>query len=457
MDNVNSLTANNHFISERMDRLPVSKIHYKILCLTGLGMFLDSFDIYLASSVLSSLLKSGWSTITLNAAFISASFIGLLIGALLTGFLGDKYGRKFVYRLDLLIFGGASLVAAISPNMTFLIACRGVIGIGLGAEIVTGYALLGEFVPAKVRGRWVSMLSLITNIAVPISALLGLIIIPTIGWRYMFVFVGVFSLIVWYMRKMLPESPRWYESKGRYEDAEKTVEMFEKSVEKSENIKLSPIDTSKVHQNKENVTATEGKFSDLFKGKMLSRTIVGCITLITINTLIYTFITWAPTLFLKSGINLSKSLGYTTIMMIGAPLGAIIGSFIVDRYGRKWCLVLSMILAGVIGYAYPLQRSMSIILILGFLLTILIYILVTVGLAVYVPEMFPTKIRLRGTGLANAAGRLATIFSPYGVAFLLTNYGSRPIFTCLGILLALTAFIIAVFGVETKQKPLEEI
>jgi putative MFS transporter len=144
-------------------------------------------------------------------------------------------------------------------------------------------------------------------------------------------------------------------------------------------------------------------------------------------------------------------------MMIGAPLGAIIGSFIVDRYGRKWCLVLSMILAGVIGYAYPLQRSMSIILILGFLLTILIYILVTVGLAVYVPEMFPTKIRLRGTGLANAAGRLATIFSPYGVAFLLTNYGSRPIFTCLGILLALTAFIIAVFGVETKQKPLEEI
>lgn len=452
----NSAIGNN-FISERMDRLPVSKIHYKILCLTGLGMFLDSFDIYLASSVLGALLKNGWSTITLNATFISVSFIGLLIGALLTGFLGDRYGRKFVYRLNLLIFGIASLFAAISPNMNFLIACRGIIGIGLGAEIVTGYALLGEFVPAKVRGRWVSTLSLITNIAVPGSALLGFIIIPTIGWRYMFVFVGICALIVWYLRRVIPESPRWYESKGRYEDAEKTVEMFEKSVEEEKNIKLSPIDTSEALEFQEHVLKTQDSFWDLFKGKILSRTLVGSITLITINTLIYTFITWVPTLFLKNGINLSKSLGYTTIMMIGAPLGAIIGGFIVDRFGRKWCIVSFMILAGILGYAYPIQNNMSMILILGFLLTISIYILVTIGLAVYVPELFPTKIRLRGTGFSNAAGRCATIFTPYGVAWLLNNYGTQPVFTSLGILLAFTAIIIALFGIETKQKPLDEI
>jgi MFS transporter, putative metabolite:H+ symporter len=185
-----------NYISEKMDYVPISKMHYKILWLIGLGIFLDGFDVYLAGGVLGSLLKSNWSTMSLNATFISVTFIGLLIGSLLTGFLGDHFGRKFSYQLNLLIFGGASLVASFSPNMIFLIACRGIMGIGLGAEIVTGYALLAEFVPSKTRGKWVSMLSLITNVSTPAAAFLGYLIIPRFGWRWMFVFVGVFSLIV---------------------------------------------------------------------------------------------------------------------------------------------------------------------------------------------------------------------------------------------------------------------
>lgn len=441
-----------NYISEKMDYVPISKLHYKILWLIGLGIFLDGFDVYLAGGVLGVLLKSGWSSISLNAAFISVTFLGLLIGSLITGFLGDSFGRKFSYQLNLLIFGGASLVAAFSPNMIFLIVCRGIMGIGLGAEIVTGYALLAEFVPSKTRGKWVSMLSLITNVSTPAAAFLGYLIIPRFGWRWMFVFVGVFSVIVWYMRKSMPESPRWYESKGMEENAQHVVNIFYHEAEKEADNSIAQPNVIRKEHDKES-----GKFSDLFSKNMISRTIVGCVVLIAINTLIYTFVSWAPTFFLRKGINVSKSLGYTTIMMIGAPLGALIGSFIVNKLGRKWCLTVFMLAAGILGYAYASQNTMAVILTMGFFLTVIIYILLTLGLAIYVPELFPTDIRLRGSGFCNAVGRLATIFSPYGVAWMLKNYDTRTVFIVLGCILVIVAFIIAVLGVETKQKSLDEI
>ncbi|AYD40393.1 MFS transporter [Clostridium fermenticellae] len=441
-------------ICEKMDYVPISKLHYKILWLIGLGIFLDGFDVYLAGGVLGVLLKSNWSTISLNATFISVTFIGLLIGSLLTGFLGDHFGRKFSYQLNLLIFGGASLIAAFSPNMIFLIVLRGIMGIGLGAEIVTGYALLGEFVPSKTRGKWVSMLSLITNVSTPAAAFLGYIIIPRFGWRWMFVFVGVFSLIVWILRRDMPESPRWYESKGMHEDAERIIDAFYKQAEIESS---TSIDKPNVVKTKKSSNEDTGRFLDLFKKDMISRTIVGCVVLIAVNTLIYTFVSWAPTFFLRKGINVSKSLGYTTIMMVGAPLGALIGGFIVDKFGRKWCITLFMLAAGALGYAYASQTTMWTILTLGFFLTVIIYILLTLGLAIYVPELFPTNIRFRGSGFCNAVGRLATIFSPYVVASILKNYDTKAVFTVLGILLIIIAFIIAIFGIETKQKSLDEI
>jgi putative MFS transporter len=126
-------------------------------------MFLDAFDIYLAGGVLGAVLKEGWSTLQLNATFVSSTFIGMTLGAWFSGILGDRFGRRFTYQVNLAIFGLASIAAAFAPSMTVLIACRFIIGIGLGAEIVVGYATLTEFVPASSRGRWIGLLAVITN------------------------------------------------------------------------------------------------------------------------------------------------------------------------------------------------------------------------------------------------------------------------------------------------------
>src|SRR6185369_13064876 len=212
----------------RLDRLPISSFHYRIFWLVGAGMFFDGYDLYVAASVLASTTQTKFSTLPQNLQFISLTFVGMTIGSFVTGFVGDKYGRRFTYQINLLIFGLASFAAAFAQDMNQLIACRFVQGLGLGAEIVVGYSTLTEFVPPQSRGRWLSFMAFLVVAGFPATSILGFLIIPTWGWRPMFIIAAIGSLIVWYLRKALPESPRWLESKGRAEEAEALMQTIEK-------------------------------------------------------------------------------------------------------------------------------------------------------------------------------------------------------------------------------------
>jgi len=167
----------------RLDRLPLSSFHRRIMWLIGAGMFFDGFDIYLAGIVLGATVKSGFSTLGQNAEFVSATFVGMMLGSLVTGFLGDRFGRRFTYQSNLAIFGFASLAAAFAPSMQVLILIQFVIGFGLGAENVVGYSTLTEFVPPQSRGKWLGFMTVFVVTGLPAAALLGRLIIPSLGWR----------------------------------------------------------------------------------------------------------------------------------------------------------------------------------------------------------------------------------------------------------------------------------
>ena len=134
----------------RLDRLPVSSFHYRIFWLVGAGMFFDGYDLYIAGGVIASVIQTKFAAPPQIPQFVSLTFVGMTIGALITGFVGDKMGRRFTYQINLLIFGLASLAAAFAQDMNQLIVCRFVQGLGLGAEIVVGYSTLTEFVPPKI-------------------------------------------------------------------------------------------------------------------------------------------------------------------------------------------------------------------------------------------------------------------------------------------------------------------
>ncbi|HEY4294904.1 MAG TPA: MFS transporter [Paraburkholderia sp.] len=436
----------------RLDRLPMSPFHRRIMWLIGIGMFFDGFDIYVASTVLGATLHSGFSTLAQNALFVSLTFLGMMLGSLGTGFLGDRYGRRFTYQANLAIFGLASLGAALAPNMSVLIACRFVMGLGLGAENVVGYSTLAEFVPPAKRGKLQGLMAVFVVTGLPIAGLIGLSLIPWLGWRAMFVVGGIGALGVWYARKSLPESPRWLESVGRYDDAEAIMTRIEADVTRARGGEaLPPPVIAKVSN------ATPMSFSSLFSGAMLPRMIVGCVTLVVINTLLYGFVTWLPTFFVHQGMSIAKSFGFALVMSLGAPIGSGIGALTADSWGRKPTIIGASLAAIVFGAIYPFVSSAVWLPVIGLLLTIPIYVLVALLFAVYVPELFPTSVRLRASGICSTLGRGATIVTPFIVVALYARHGIVGVLAMMIGLLAIQIVFVAWLGVEPTGARLEDL
>src|ERR1700757_1493792 len=164
----------------RLDRLPVSSFPHRLFWLIGAGMFFDGYDLYVGTTVLGATLQSKFSTLPQNAQFISLTFFGMTIGALITGFLGDRYGRQFTYQFNLMIFGLASLAAAAAPDIHVLNGLRFIMGVGLGAEIVVGYGTMTEFVPPHTRGKWMAFMAFVVVSGLPVTAILGWAIVPSL-------------------------------------------------------------------------------------------------------------------------------------------------------------------------------------------------------------------------------------------------------------------------------------
>jgi putative MFS transporter len=412
-------------------------------------MFLDSFDLYLAGGVLGELARNGWSTMHLNASFLSATFFGMLIGAFSAGLLGDAKGRKFTYQFNLAIFGIASLAGAFAPSMTWLIVCRFFMGLGLGAEIVVGYGSIGEFIPPAVRGKWSAYLSLITNSALFVSTLLGYLIIPTIGWRAMFAIVGVGAISMWFLRKKMPESPRWLESKGRLDEAEAILAEIE--AETAQGKALPPInDAPPLVQQKTSLL-------NLFRPPLLRRTLVAICVQFMINVVIYGFIVWVPTFLVKQGLGMASSLGYTSFMAFGGPMGALLGVIFADRIGRKNGLIGISLIAAVVGWCYSHSSSVEMATVLGFLLFTLTYLMVALGIATYIPELFGTENRMRANGIASCSARIAGIVAPQAVVVLYAAGGIKDVLAVITAALIIMAVVLLFFGIETNRRSLEDI
>jgi putative MFS transporter len=435
-------------IGARLDRLPITRLHRKVFGLVAIGMFFEGFDIYIAASVLGSAYKSGFSTLAQNGLFISVTFIGMTLGALLTGLWGDKFGRRFTYQVNLTLFGLASLASAFAPNMESLIALRFVMGLGLGAENVVGYSIMTEFFPAKVRGRWSGMICTLVTAGLPVSALLAWLLVPAFGWRVMFVLGGVGALIAWFLRRSLPESPRWLALVGREAEADALVADFEREAS------LQGALTTSDPVSKPVVPLAAGS---LFREPFLSRLIVGCVSLMVVNTLIYGFITWLPTFFIGQGESIARSTGFALLMAVGGPIGSTMGAISADTFGRKPTIIGAAASAILLCVAFSLSDNSFLTAAIGFLLTIPIYVLVAALFAVYVPELFPTEFRLRGVGICNAAGRSASIIVPLFVGPVFAHYGVSGVLSIMGVALLIMIGVVASLGVEPGRKGIEEV
>ncbi|WP_144113789.1 MFS transporter [Paraburkholderia sp. BCC1886] len=437
-----------HTAAQRLDRLPEGPFHRRLAAMIAAGLFFDTFDLYLAGGVMIALVHSGWSTMAQNAHFVSAGFLGMLIGAIVAGIVGDRYGRRFSFQFNLLLFGLASLAAAAAPDIHWLIGLRFVMGLGLGAEVIVGYGMIGEFIPPARRGKWAAILTLVANSSLLGATLASYFIIPAFGWRWMFVIVGLGALLTWAARKKLPESPRWLESVGRFDEADAIVTEIEAEVAAGR-VLPEPVAVAEMPMQ-------SFRMRDLFGRRLLRATLLGITVNIVGFSALFGFVIWLPTFLVQKGLSVSSSLGYASLMATGALLGAGLAALLSDRWGRKKGIAGMSFVAAALGLLYPHANSLVVATVLGLLLFAALYFCGTLAFSTYVPELFPTELRLRGTAISNVAGRLASMLAPQVVVLVFqSGSGINGVTAILAALLVVQGLVVGLFGIETRHRALD--
>jgi putative MFS transporter len=281
----------------------------------------------------------------------------------------------------------------------------------------------------------------------PATSIISTFVVPAFGWRPMFAIAGIGALIVWYLRKNMPESPRWLETNDRTIEAEALMQAIEREASGGRPLP-APAPAKPIPA----VT-----FGALFGPGLLPRMVVGSVVLITINTLIFGFVNWLPTFFGQQGIGIHRSLAYTMVLAGGSLVGCAIGAWAADQFGRKPTIIAASLLSIVAGAIYPYMKEPALLLGVGFVLIVGIYVLTGVLYGIYTSELFPTEVRLRANGLCNMLGRGATVISPFIVLALFKSYGVQGVLGLMIGLLLIQIVVVAIWGIETNRRGLEEL
>ncbi len=461
-----ALNSSYHGIAARLDRLPISGFHKKILWLLAGITFCDSVDMAVGGPIGNILQNTydaagnQWMTLEQFAIFNSITMVGYLIGGLMSGAISDGIGRKKAVLICGSIFTAFCFVAAGSPDATFLTGCRFFMGLGLGAAFPAGYSALTEFTPPTKRGKYQSYVGLIANCGTLVASAMNMVVLPLLGWRPVFIICGAIgALVVVLCLFFLDESPRWLAMKGHNAEADAIVNKYE-SIASSKHGTLAEVSDDEI-----NARASEEKVEDLpwsflFKKKMIFRTLTAMFICFAMNVFVYTVITWTPTILTKNGFDPHMSTTLTVVMQLGIPVGVGLLTFYVEKVNRKVILCTTYVLIAVIG---PIWASLptdntALIMFVGFLLCVCTFTNSVTTAAIYLSEPFPTACRIRGAGVANAFGRLAGILSPMWISFLITtSLGTMGVFLINAILAIFMAVWLGIFGVETRGRTLEDI
>ena len=408
--------------SERLDRLPFTRKHTKLLTGSGIGWALDAMDVGMISFVMAAL-AAQWKLDSTTLSWIgSIGFVGMALGASLGGLLADRIGRRQVFALTLLIYGLATGAAALSASVAMLIALRFVVGLGLGAELPVASTLVSEYAPKAIRGRVVVALEAFWAVGWIMAALIGYLVVPTSddGWRWALAIGLVPAAYALVVRWGLPESVRFLESKGRFAEAEASVRTFEESAG------VAPVPSPDVAPVKR--VGTDSIWSPALR----KRTTALWIVWFCINLSYYGAFIWIPSLLFQAGFPLVRSFQFTLIITLAQLPGYAVAAWLIEVWGRRVTLAVFLAGSAVSAAAFGFAGTETMILVTGCLLSF--FNLGAWG-ALYAvgPELYPTTIRGAGTGAAAAFGRIASIIAPLLVPVLMGVGGMVLLFGVFGV------------------------
>lgn len=427
----------------------------KIFIIGGLGYLFDAYDIAL-NGFLMPLLGAHFDLTLSQRGFVAtANLIGMAIGAIVWGSIADRIGRKKAFSVTLLIFALFSVLGALSPTYPVFLLLRFLAGVGLGGCIPVDYALVAEFSPKKYRGRVLTALDVWWPVGVTLCGLVSTAMLTLDhNWRWMLATMTLPALLLFWVRRGVPESPVYLTKKGREAEARAVIDdlVARTGAPVVPYVIPAPVESSGV----KGPRAALEQLRDLWK---FSARITSASWLLfgTVLLVYYAALSWMPSILKEEGLGDTAAFMTTTLMSGVGITAVLVSTALVDLVGRKWLIGVTAPLSGLalVAFAYTMHMPTGALVaigVFGFLMQLTIP-----AMYAYVPELYPTLLRASGFGYASSFSRVLTGFAPllFG-SVMWPVLGLKPTFAVLAVAVAAAVVWMAVAAPETKGRALDE-
>jgi putative MFS transporter len=460
-------------IRVRLERLPATRYIWSLVLLLSMGGWFEYYDLFFTAYVGPGLVHSGLFSSTSAAffgfnglaSFVAATFAGLLVGTLLFGFAADRFGRRLIFTTSLLWYTAATVVMAFQHTAQGIVLWRILAGVGIGVELVTIDTYIIELMPRQLRGRAIALSQIVGFTALPAVALLSWWLVPQKplgldGWRWVVLAGSLGAIFVWFVRRGLPESPRWLMAHGKFDEAERVAAAMEARV-RQDLEREAASESRKPRQTRavgfaSRPAETRGSLLELARPPYRQRTLMLMVFNFFQTIGYYGFASWVPTLLIATGITTINSLQYSFLIALSAPLGPLLAYRVADRIERKWQIAFTAACIAIFGLLFARQRDPVWLITCGVLLTCANNCM-SIAFHAYQAELFPTRIRAQAVGFVYSWSRLSAVFTSFLIAFFLRHYGTRGVFAFIAAAMAVVVLAIGIFGPRTRGLALEDI
>jgi MFS transporter, putative metabolite:H+ symporter len=446
-------------LTARLELLPTSGWHVRARVIMGSATFFDAFNALSIAFVLPVLVPLWHIAVPQIGLMIAASYVGQLVGAIVFSWMAERYGRIPIAAAATTVFAVMSLACAAAWSFNVLLLCRFIQGIGVGGEMPVAAVYISELSKARGRGRFFLLYEMIFPIGLMVTGQVAAVLVPLLGWQTMFLIGGLPGLLIAFLLLRLPESPRWLISKGRLAEAEVVVTQLEAASRKPGAVMAAELPAAtRMPERVPAPLSSRGRWSELLSPAYRGRTLI-------------VWMLWASAFLIANSLNNWMPTLYTTVYHLGVPEALrtasmtnvaqvvllLLCAMVIDRTGRKrWMMGafgLGSMLLGVLAFGGTQHVSWVIIL------STLSYGLIgSINAVVYLytPEIYPTRMRAIGTGVATSWLRVASAIGPWLIGVMLGAGGVESVFLMFAGV-AVLGLVASTRMIETRNLRLEDI
>lgn len=438
------MTGTPNSVNDVIEKLPLTKTHYIIVVIAALGFMFDSFDTYIVSYAMPSIIKE-WNIDNVTIGILSsAGMAGMFVGAIFWGPFTDRMGRKAGFIGTVMGFSLLTGATAFVPDTTTFGIVRFITGMCLGGMIPINTALVSEYVATRYRGRFVSVLTVLWPVGLLVAAFCSLLLVPAYGWRVLF-YIGVLpAVLTFFVASHVPESPRWLITRGRVGKTAASLRVLGATDEDVQNLKSE--------QKEKQVSVFV-----LLQPKFAKRFILTGGYYFFAYFGYYGFVLWLPSILARvHGLPLAQTFTYTLLVAIAAILGRMTAFYTIEKFGRKQLFYVGFGVGGVAALIFGFLSNPAHLLIGACILSYL-YEQGVAGTVVWTAELYPSEVRATATCWSTGLGRVSAALSPVVFGFFLDHGMPYGIYAMMAATFWIAVALVFFLGIETKGKDLREI